>query len=125
VPAIPAEVLVVASTPFCEVQKVPCEQANWRMFDLLAARFRLQEGVTAIAGVFMKPMSGCHQVDAVSKQVAQIPHFFRERGLRCKGIALLSEQQGMTTLDTNILVVARPHRDLLIVMSTEKTRHGM
>src|SRR6187399_3089464 len=104
-PAIAAEIFVVTATTFREIEKVPGKQADRGMFDLAAAVFFLQEGMPAVAGVFMQPISRRHPVNTVPEQIAQVSDFFRERRPGRIGIAVHSEQQRMPALNTGILVV--------------------
>ena len=124
-PAVAAKILVIAATPLCEIQEVPGEQTNGRVFDLIPSRLGLQKGMATIAGVLVESVAGSHKMNLMPKQVALISDLLRERRVICVWISSRFEEQRVPALNANVLVVFRPHSNLLVAMTKHEAGNGM
>ena len=121
-PAIAAEVFIIVAATFREIQEMPGEQTHRWVLDLAPSRLCLEKRMTTIARVLMESVAGRHEMYRMSKQVAQVSNLLGKGRLIGVGIASNLEKQRMPALDTDILVMTRPHGDLLIPMSEYKAR---
>ena len=69
-PAIAAQILVIAVAALDEPDKMTREQAYRRMLDDIPHRIRPQKRMAAMTGVFTQSVPGRHVMHAMPEQVA-------------------------------------------------------
>ena len=73
-----------------------------------------------MAGIFGKAVTRGGEVHAVSEQPAQVAHFLAEPRGRCVGIAVGMEEQRMSALHADIIVVTVANRETFVGVVAEE-----
>jgi len=121
VSAIPAKILVIISPALGKPQEMPSQQTHRWMFDSGSAGLLLEKGMAALTRVFVQTVTGCHVMNTMPKQVAQITDLLLEGVLIGVGIALNCKKQRMAALTANILVVSGSFCNPDVLVSEYKT----
>jgi hypothetical protein len=81
--------------------------------------------MATIASVLVESVTGSHKMNLMSKQVAPISDLLRERLTICVRVSSQFEEQWVPALNANVLVVVRPHGNLLVAMAKHEAGNGM
>jgi hypothetical protein len=96
------------------------DHATRRMPDQCDLRLGPQEGVATSTRVLREAIPCSHLRNAMTKYSAKVPHFLVELGSLGVRIAISREEQGMTALHADVLVMAVAlHESLIRVMAKE------
>jgi hypothetical protein len=120
--AVQAQVFRVTRSRRQEPDPMPRYDAAQRMFHQRDLRFRSQKRVTASARVFDETIPTGHARHVMTEYSAEVAHFLVEQRGAGVGIDLSGEQQRMTALNANVLVMIVAIDEVLIRVVSEKTR---
>jgi len=99
-----------------------CRHADRRMPDHAQAAFLSEKCVAASARILNEPVAFGDGDDAVAEQATQIPHLLAEQQRVRVPVAVGREQQRVTALDADVLVIAVARRETFVGVMAEEAR---